>query len=69
MYDQHYQDKKIRQRQKTIMKKLDIPVSDGSEGQITDKEKWVSKQKWPESSSDEYNSPSPAQEDDRKSVV
>ena len=31
------------------MRKLDLPVSDGSEEQLTDKENWVSKQKWPES--------------------
>ena len=52
-----------------IVKKLDIPVSDGSEGQITDKEKWVSKQKWPESdpsSAEEYNSPPPAHDDDEE---
>ena len=64
MYDQHYQDKKSRQCQKEIMKKLNIPVSSGSEGQITPKENWVSKQKWPESSTDGSNSPPPAQDDD-----
>ena len=31
------------------MRKMDLAVSDGSEEQITDKENWVSKQKWPES--------------------
>ena len=46
------------------MKKLDIPVSSGSEGQITPKENWVSKQKWPESSTDGSNSPPPAHDDD-----
>ena len=46
MYYQHCQDKKGRQRQKAIMKKLDLPISDGSEGKITDKETRVSKQKW-----------------------
>ena len=66
MYYQHCQDKKSRQRQKAIMRKLNIPVSNGSEGQITDKEQWVSNQKWPESSTDDNISPPPAHEDDEE---
>ena len=31
------------------MRKMDLEVSDGSEGKITDRKNWVSKQKWPES--------------------
>jgi hypothetical protein len=71
MYYQHKQDKKSRQRQKAIMRKLDVPVSDGSEERITDKEAWVSKQKWPESdesSAEEFEpwttSPPPAHDND-----
>ena len=68
MYYQHCQDKKSRQRQKAIMRKLDLPVSDGSEEQLTDKENWVSKQKWPESdvssAEDPEPSPPPAHGDD-----
>ena len=68
MYYQHQQDKKSRQRQKAIMRKMDLPVSDGSEEQLTDKESWVSKQKWPESdvssAEDPEPSPPPAHDDD-----
>ena len=59
MYYQHQQDKKSRQRQKAIMRKLDLPVSDGSEEQLTDKENWVSKQKWPESDVSSAEEPEP----------
>ena len=41
MYEAHVQDKKNRCRQKQIMRKLDLPVSDGSEEDITPKEKWL----------------------------
>ena len=64
MYDQHVQDKKSRKRQKEIMRKLDIPVSSGSEGRITPKEQWVSKQRWPESSNDSGSSQPPARDDE-----
>ena len=53
------------------MRKLDVPVSDGSEDRITDKEAWVSKQKWPESDesfAEEFEqwtaSPPPAHDND-----
>ena len=42
MYDAHVQEKKSRYRQKQIMRKLEIEVSDGSEEDITDKDEWLS---------------------------
>ena len=41
-YAAHVQEKKSRSRQKQIMRKLEIEVSDGSEEDITPKKKWLS---------------------------
>ena len=41
MYEAHVQEKKSRLRQKQIMRKLDLPVSDGSEEDVTPKATWV----------------------------
>ena len=41
MYEAHVQDKKNCFRQKQIMRKMDIPVFDGSEENITPKEEWL----------------------------
>ena len=41
MYEAHVQEKKSRSHQKQIMRALNLPVSDGSEGEITPKEKWI----------------------------
>ena len=41
MYEAHVEEKNNRYRQKQIMRKLEIPVSDGSEEDITPKEKWL----------------------------
>jgi hypothetical protein len=46
MYKEHEGAKKDRQRQKQIMRKLELPVSDGSEDEITPEEDWISKQQW-----------------------
>ena len=46
MYEAHYQDKKSRQCQKEIMKALQLPVSDGSENNITPPEEWKSGIRW-----------------------
>jgi len=51
MYEEHARAKKDRQRQKQILRHLQLPVSDGSEGIITPKEKWISSHRW--SSDDE----------------
>ena len=42
MYDAHVPEKKARLRQKQIMGAMQLPVSDGSEGNITPKEQWIS---------------------------
>ena len=41
MYEAQVQEKKSRLRQKQIMRKLDLPVSDGSEEDVAPKAKWV----------------------------
>ena len=50
------------------MQKMGLDTYDGSEGKITDRENWVSKQKWPESDDEEIepwnNSPPPAHAND-----
>lgn len=43
MYDAHVRQKNAARRQKDIMRKLELPVSPGSEGVITPKEDWISK--------------------------
>ena len=42
MYDAHVQEKKACLRQKQILRAMQLPVSDGSEGTITPKEQWIS---------------------------
>ena len=42
MYDTHVQEKKARLRQKQIMRAMQLPVSDGSEANITPKAQWIS---------------------------
>ena len=44
LYDSHVYQKKAAQRQKAIMRSLSLPVSEGSEENITDKDEWISKQ-------------------------
>jgi len=51
MYEEHVRAKEDRQRQKQFMRHFNLPVSDGSQDQITPKEEWVSGQRW--SSSDD----------------
>ncbi|KAK1663542.1 hypothetical protein QYE76_051701 [Lolium multiflorum] len=46
MYKAHINNKKIRQRQKAMMIHLGIPVSDGSENNITPPGEWKSKNTW-----------------------
>ena len=44
LYDAHVQQKKAAQRQKAIMRSLSLPVSEGSEENIIEKDEWISKQ-------------------------
>ena len=55
MYAVHVEEKKNRYRQKQIMRKLEIPVSEGSEGDITPKEEWLSQGRvaWSDEEDDE----------------
>ncbi|KAK1665502.1 hypothetical protein QYE76_053661 [Lolium multiflorum] len=46
MYQAHRDNKKIRQRQKAMMKHMDLPVSEGSEDNITPPGEWKSKYTW-----------------------
>ncbi|KAK1644212.1 hypothetical protein QYE76_062017 [Lolium multiflorum] len=46
MYQAHHDNKKIRQRQKAMMKHMGIPVSEGSEDNITPPGEWKSKYTW-----------------------
>ncbi|KAK1680363.1 hypothetical protein QYE76_041211 [Lolium multiflorum] len=46
MYQAHHDNKKIRQRQKAMMKHMGIPVSEGSEDNITPPGEWKSKLTW-----------------------
>jgi hypothetical protein len=67
MYQAHYDNKKIRQRQKAMMRHMQLPVSEGSEDNITPPGEWKSKLTW---SSSEESIPEPphgkglAQDDD-----
>ena len=44
LYDSHVYQKKAAQCQKAILRSLSLPVSEGSEENITDKDEWISKQ-------------------------
>ena len=44
LYESHVFHKKAAHHQKLMMKSMNIPVSDGSEEEITPKHEWVSKQ-------------------------
>ncbi|KAK1605343.1 hypothetical protein QYE76_029016 [Lolium multiflorum] len=67
MYQAHHDNKKIRQRQKAMMRHMQLPVSEGSEDNITPPGEWKSKLVW---SSSEDSIPEPphgkshAQEED-----
>ncbi|KAK1606335.1 hypothetical protein QYE76_030008 [Lolium multiflorum] len=46
MYQAHHNKKKIHQRQKAMMKHMGLPVSEGSEDNITPPGEWKSKYTW-----------------------
>jgi hypothetical protein len=56
MYQAHHDNKKIRQRQKAMMRHMQLPVSEGSEDNITPPGEWKSKLVW---SSSEESIPEP----------
>jgi hypothetical protein len=46
MYQAHVDNKKIHQGQKAMMAHMNLPISDGSENNITPPEEWKSKHTW-----------------------
>jgi hypothetical protein len=46
MYQAHHDNKKIRQCQKAMMRHMGLPVSEGSEDNITPPGEWKSKHTW-----------------------
>ena len=59
MYKAHVEGKKARQRQKTMLKALNAPVSpDGSENSITPPDQWKSQVQWSDDDEDAGTPPS-----------
>ena len=63
MYLAHVDAKKARQERKAIMRKLEIPVQDGSEDRITPEDKWISSHShWTDSDESNAATSAPAQD-------
>ena len=66
MYEAHVADKKARQRQKSIMRKLELEVSPpGSEENIIPKPQWISSHsQWSDGEAGPSHSANPSHYDD-----
>ena len=63
MYLAHVDAKKARRERKAIMRKLEIPVQDGSEDRITPEDKWISSHShWTDSDESNAATSAPAQD-------